>query len=291
METVYEASGMRGAAHVSCIKYKNLNNISHYHKDHELVYINKGVASVVIDENFFHLKTGDCAFVHSNDIHCIRSDENTVITVLKAENEYFKSIFASKRLIYPILTGEYDMESRLDSIGAELTSRLENSSEMADSIAMQLLIRMLREEGTLSCDDRGLHKSDTRTIYHKICKKIAAEYATITFQEMAEYMHFSDPYFSKVFHSIFGMTFTQYLNTVRIVAAIEKIKNSNLSVTEIAVDCGFNTIRNFNRVFKKLTGYTPNCLPTNYVFLYSLRDGYGLNPTLNCTEILEWDRG
>ena len=99
-------------------------------------------------------------------------------------------------------------------------------------------------------------------------------------------MHFSGPYFSKLFHSIFGMTFTRYLNTVKVAAAIEKLREGNLSITEISSMCGFNTIRTFNRVFRSFTGYAPKDLPSNYVFLYSLKDGCGLNPTLNCTKIL-----
>ena len=56
MRTIYESSGMNGIAHVSCVKYKNLNNIAHYHKDHELVYVCEGNAFVSVKENFFHLK-------------------------------------------------------------------------------------------------------------------------------------------------------------------------------------------------------------------------------------------
>ena len=124
-------------------------------------------------------------------------------------------------------------------------------------------------------------------LYREICAKISNEYDTITFAEAAKYLHFSEPYFSKIFHKLFGMTFTQYLNTVRIAAAIEKLKAGNLSVTEVSASCGFNTIRNFNRVFKNFTGYTPGELPSDYVFLYNLQEDFGLDPTLNCSEIIE----
>jgi AraC-like DNA-binding protein len=83
------------------------------------------------------------------------------------------------------------------------------------------------------------------------------------------------------------MTFTQYLNTIKIAAAIEKLRKNEMSITKIALECGFNTIRNFNRVFKKFTGYTPNSLPPDYVFLYRLQDGYGIDPTLNCTIVMK----
>ena len=90
IKTIYENSNIKGNAHVSCIKYRNLNNLSHYHSDYELVYVNKGCATVAINEKIFNLNSNECVFIYSNDIHFIKSDANTVITVLKAENKYLK---------------------------------------------------------------------------------------------------------------------------------------------------------------------------------------------------------
>ena len=42
----------------------------------------------------------------------------------------------------------------------------------------------------------------------------------------------------------------------------------------------------FQQSFQKYTGYSPKSIPSDYVFLYKLRDGYGLDPTLNCTVVL-----
>lgn len=286
IKIVYESSNTKENAHVSCIKYKNLNNISHYHSDYELVYINEGNATVVINENIFNLKAEGCIFIHSNDIHFIKSNESTIITVLKAENKYFENLFTSKKLLSPIVSKKSNVGSVLNHIRSELNSHIDNSDAMADSISTQLFVTLLRNDQTKSCErvkPKGFNISE---LYKEICTKISAEYNTITFEEAAKYMHFSEPYFSKVFHRLFGMTFTQYLNTVRIAAAIEKLKKGKLSMTEISASCGFNTIRNFNRVFKNFTGYSPSNLPSDYVFLYNLQEDCGLDPTLTCTEIL-----
>ncbi|MBR2650650.1 MAG: helix-turn-helix domain-containing protein [Clostridia bacterium] len=287
MKTIYEGSNITGSAHVSYAKYKNLKNIPHYHSDYELVYINKGSADVIINENFFNLNTGECAFIHSDTVHCINSDEDTVITVLKTERKYFKSIFASQTLAFPVIKNAEYMEAVFSDIGSELRSNILKGDIMADCKLAQFLITLFRNE---PITERGIHlhgKNSAREIYDEISGKISNEYATVTFSEAARYMHFSEPYFSKVFHNIFGMTFTRYLNTVRIAAAVERVKDGKMSITEISSVCGFNTIRNFNRVFKGLTGYAPQNLPANYEYMYSLNDGYRLNPTLNCTVVLE----
>jgi len=253
------------------------------------VYVNEGSATVAVNEKFFNLNSKDCVFIHSNDIHFIQSNDTAVITVLKAENKYFESIFASKKLLSPIVNIKPNVESVLNHIRAELHLQIENSDAMADSIATQLLITLLRSEQTANCESVSAKKANTSEMYREICGKIGNEYSTITFEEAARDMHFSEPYFSKVFHKLFGMTFTQYLNTVRIAAAIEKLKKGNFSVTEISASCGFNTIRNFNRVFKKFTGYTPGNLPSDYVFLYNLQEDCGLDPTLTCSEIIAYE--
>lgn len=278
---------MKGFAHVSCIKYQGLQNLAHYHSDYELVYVNRGRADVTIDEYSFSLEANQSAFIFSNDLHRIISDKDSVMTVLKIENKFFESVFASRALQDPIISDSSYIEGVLDTIRTELNVVADNHATMADCVATQLLITLFRKEKTTARNGQLFNRSNTHVLYNEICQKISNEYNSITFKAAAEYMHFSEPYFSKVFNNIFGMTFTQYLNTVRIAVAIEKLKENEMSITEIATSCGFNTIRNFNRVFKKFTGYSPNTLPSNYVFMYSLQNGRELDPTLNCTEILE----
>ena len=53
------------------------------------------------------------------------------------------------------------------------------------------------------------------------------------------------------------MDFASFVNKYRIQFACELPKNSDEDVTQIAMKCGFSTIRNFNRVFKNETGQTP----------------------------------
>ena len=254
------------------------------------MYINEGSATIAINENIFNLNSNECVFIHSNDIHFIQSSEASVITVLKAENEYFKNIFASQKLLSPIINSNLNVQTFLDGVYSELNACVDHGDIMADSICTQFFITLFRNEQTVSWENVSSKKQHTPQLYREICRKISNEYNTITFEEAARYMHFSEPYFSKVFHTLFGMTFTQYLNTVRIASAIEKIKKGNLSVTDISASCGFNTIRNFNRVFKNFTGYTPGNLPPDYVFLYNLQEDRGLDPTLTCTEILSYDK-
>lgn len=287
MNTVFETSNSKGFSQISCTTYQNLNNISHYHSDYELIHVNEGSAQVSVNEQIFTIGENQSIFVHSNDIHHIRADGRTVITILKADKVFFDKIFAEKMLASPLLGQDTSVGTFLKNVHGELKRNDEYSDMMANCITVQFMITLLRKVPTVERRVETSRRLSTHEIYRELCGKIAAEYNTITFEEAARHMNFSEPHFSKVFHSIFGMTFTQYLNTVRIAAALEKLKQGRMSITEISDSCGFNTIRNFNRVFKKFTGHSPKSIPSDYVFLYSLQDGYGLDPTLNCTVVVE----
>ena len=89
----------------------------------------------------------------------------------------------------------------------------------------------------------------------------------------------SDAYFSRFFKKISGMTFSQYLNHIRVNKAIDLIRSGEQSMTEISRLCGFDTIRNFNRVFRQITGYSPRELP----------DGYTLNLRSNSNNNQQFD--
>ena len=72
-------------------------------------------------------------------------------------------------------------------------------------------------------------------------------------------MNVSESYFSRYFKRQAGMTFSQYLNVVRIEKAVQIINaEPDLKVTDVMSRC-------FNRAFKLITGYTPRTIPKGYV--------------------------
>jgi AraC-like DNA-binding protein len=64
-------------------------------------------------------------------------------------------------------------------------------------------------------------------------------------------------YFSKFFHDKTGICFRDWLNQVRVSRAFELLKQSDLSITEVAYEVGFQDLRTFERAVKKHLGCTP----------------------------------
>ncbi len=79
----------------------------------------------------------------------------------------------------------------------------------------------------------------------------------ISLKQAAEIAALESSYFSSYFHAKVGITFTEWLRQVRISKAIELVKASDLSVTEIAYEVGFADLRTFERAFKQHTRMTP----------------------------------
>lgn len=287
MKTIHEKNALNGNAHVYLAKYMDVYNLSHYHANHELIYSHTGHTTVTIDGNTYDLSEGEAIFAYSESIHSIRSTPNSKVWVLKADYNHYKNLLWNKKLLSPLIENTDYIRPILDEIYKELNSGDKYSNDVIDGYAYILFALILRNEKTVNCSSPSRHKLMAGETYNKISQKILDEYATVTFDEMAEFAHYSKPYFSKFFHSYFGMSFVEYLNTIKVAAAVEMLKEKKFSVTEIAEKCGFNTIRNFNRVFKLITGYSPSQLPDNYVFIYNLDPSSGLDPTLSCTEITE----
>lgn len=68
---------------------------------------------------------------------------------------------------------------------------------------------------------------------------------------LADIAHFSPTYLSRMFHQETGCTLCSYINKKRIENAKRLLLQSEQSIQEIAIDCGFINISHFNRVFKK----------------------------------------
>ena len=79
----------------------------------------------------------------------------------------------------------------------------------------------------------------------------------ISLNEAAKVVNTSVRYFCKVFKTYTGITFVDYLTRLRIEKSKNLLLNPHRRVSEVAFEVGFESLTQFNRSFKKLTGMTP----------------------------------
>ncbi len=75
--------------------------------------------------------------------------------------------------------------------------------------------------------------------------------------EAARIVHLSEGTFSRFFRLHTGKTFPEFVNELRIGRACSLLMEDNLNITEVAFECGFTNLSNFNRQFLKLKGLSP----------------------------------
>lgn len=81
--------------------------------------------------------------------------------------------------------------------------------------------------------------------------------AELSVENLAEELRCSPGHLSKMFHRETGERIVEYLTRIRLTNAIEAIRDTPLSIKEVAVACGFNDPNYFTRVFRKATGVSP----------------------------------
>ncbi|MFC4302143.1 helix-turn-helix domain-containing protein [Cohnella boryungensis] len=77
-------------------------------------------------------------------------------------------------------------------------------------------------------------------------------------EDVAAHVYLTADYLAKVFKAETGLAIKEYLNECRINAAKQLLLESKSSISEIALETGFDTLSYFSTVFKKMTGETPN---------------------------------
>ena len=79
----------------------------------------------------------------------------------------------------------------------------------------------------------------------------------ITLDQAASVANMSASHFCRVFKKATDMNFSEYVARIRVGRTKEMLVESNYTMAHIAYDCGFNSVTDFNRTFKKITGLTP----------------------------------
>ena len=269
-------------------KYQNSQNISHWHNDFELLYINNGTLDVMVDGNSYTLNEGDAFLIESQKIHNMHASlENTITTIIIFDSSLVKKITDVYELEKPLLSSNYNISTIYKELYNELTTKPLFYENNTKAIIQKLMIDIYRNEKTTP--HKKNKKIDEKLMY--LIDDINSNFRYYTFDKAVEIMNMNPSYFSRFFHNIIGISFAKYLNCVKVEKAVELIhENPNLPITLIADICGFQTIRNFNRIFKEFTGYTPSNIPNTYTF-NGLNFNYSnetQNPTLNNCQLIEF---
>lgn len=267
-------------------KYKNSQNLLHWHYDCELIYAERGALAVTCDKELYRLTEGQGLFIDSQQLHCIRAERADSLLITFFFDQSLISFAEEFELASPVLSRRYPIPALYGEIIDELRQK-NRFYERSTALKMERL--MLDVFGNERLAPRRKGKPATES-FKKLLTLMRENCEFLTFGSAAEFMNMNPAYFSRFFSKLTGMTFSRYLNCVKVDKAVNMLHfQSDLPITEIALKSGFSTIRNFNRVFKETTGYAPSDLPENFILDETLaRTGSAEgNPTLFGCELIE----
>lgn len=243
----------------------------HWHEELEIVYVYEGPLYLTIDNQDYIGKKGDIFIVNSKEIHKMHVQDNNVRygTLLFPLNSllFQETDESTRKYLQPLYTGDVmfyhtledaELTEKLFSIIMEIV-RLNKQKVPAyrfGTKALLLQILFLLFNNHMEISSRKSHKNST--LNRDIISYIGERYTTdLTLMEIADKFHMSYKYFSRYFKNTFNTTLSDYIMKLRLERAELLLSSTELSVTEISLQTGFNNISFFIRSFKKAYGMTP----------------------------------
>lgn len=263
MYPFYEIRKSEETHHFTIFTAHDLTFPSHLHPHVELIYVIDGTITVSINDYRAELKRGDIAVSFPNDIHSYSTDVFSRVVVLIFSPEIIGSYFSGrmdKTLDNPFLFKDDIEESIITLINMLLEEHKKGSNEyilkgLLYSIFGKLNVRFAFKDSNHSYDN---------TI-QKVLKYIGSNFhENITLESTARDLGFSKFHISRLFSSKIKEQFNDYVNRLRINMAQKLLTETETSISSVAMECGFESIRNFNRVFKKWVGATPTEFRNQY---------------------------
>jgi AraC-like DNA-binding protein len=269
--------------------YKKLDvdyfpNPWHFHKEYELVLIDRSSGTRFIGDNVCHFEDGDLCLIGSNIPHLYRNGEEYYAknSKLKANSifiHFTKDFLGNHFFDIP----EMKMIQRLlekSSLALDIHGKtkkiiVNKLHNMEDEKPLQRLLSLLEILGILSqsSDLKPLlsagflanNSGDSDKVNH-VFQFIMKNYTEeIYVQEIASKLNMSVAAFSRYFKHHTRKTFSDYVTEIRISHACRLLMENNLSISEISYRSGFDNLSNFYRHFKKTIGIVPKDYRNRFV--------------------------
>ncbi len=249
--------------------FSNIGFLAHWHEEIELIYIRKGCVTLSIMDYTFTASEGDLMICNSGEIHyCESNGKENILDFIVFDPSLISPIYNDLSFSHPHIHKKVMQSLHLDTPLFKLMSTIDSELKDKKPYYVEIIKSNLREfwfllKRNIPVDITGKTQYHNRSAnllqFQQLLSHIEEHYAEpINLTYLSDLMNFSTSHFSKLFKKLTGIQPITYINTIRIEKAALKIRNTNLKLTAIAFNCGFNNIRSFNRVFKQITGFTPS---------------------------------
>ena len=253
---------------------RNMNFLAHWHSDIEIVQVLEGSVTMGINLEKRRLSKGDLVLLASGDIHYYESfDTDSALLIIVFQSDLIPSISqqlqnsnvgysifdkSSFNSVNPGITNT--IYSIIHQIHNEYINKLPQYDILIKGQLTVLVGMLLRYFHDCFHDKCKLKTNSDKSVVlvQEAIRYINLNYTdNISLKSIAEYLEVSTFYFSRIFSSLTGTTFKAYLNGVRINKAATLLLTTDRKIIDIAFECGFNSLRTFNRTYRFIKGNNP----------------------------------
>lgn len=244
---------------------------NHWHNSLEILYMSSGKMDVGINNKTYSLVQGDLIVINSGDIHFTHCRELAQIYVLQVPYPILKTHIPNYDYVRfqtregsVLFTGSaYDKEiSRMMVLMCQtVTDKKPGYSLLFASYLYQLLYLLFQYYRT-DISTSTKQKSDRNLIrLEQVMSYVKNHYTQpISLEDGAGILSLNPEYFCRYFKKYMGMTFLEYVNTIRLSHIHQDLLNTNYSISELMDRHGFSNYKLFTKMFRSTYGCSPGAL-------------------------------
>ena len=237
----------------------------HWHMECELILVLGGKFHLSINGVSHTLEKGQSVFIPSEFIHggtpenctyeCVVFDMESFLSqspkCIEKYNNALDSGVISEMIFEPNSTAGAMVDSLFENMEKESVAYTFTTT----GLLWQLIGYIIEQKSQIAPSVQNTVYRKNKQI-KKVLTKIRNDYSKqLTLDDLANEAQLNKQYFCRAFKQVTGKTPIDYL---RIECAAEQLSLSYLSITDIALACGFNDLSYFNRLFKRNKGVTPS---------------------------------
>ncbi|MBP3391615.1 MAG: helix-turn-helix transcriptional regulator [Clostridia bacterium] len=233
-----------------------LSPAPHTHQELEIIYVVRGSCVAYANQRKEVLRPGDLFIAYPNQVHYYES-------AVWGVGSYVLLIFNASIL--------YEMASQIEGhepaenavhigIDTPLAKRLQEIAQIkgfySDAKARYLIgLMMMDLLPKLKLSPIVPEEDTTVLMLLEYCRKHYRE--PLSLERLSKEFHLSRGYISQIFNRKINMSFTHFVNALRVHTAVKLLKNSDMKIVDIAEEVGYTSLRSFNRAFMEIANSTP----------------------------------
>ena len=255
--------------------YKERNYKMHWHSYGEIILVGPGKTNIyMVNQKRYDLVEGDFVLAWPMEMHGIIDADREESLVIQFGNSFMNSLFDLQRIMHFYKNLHVVCKNSHPELAAELKELTfemrdiffsnDNNKELKCCMLLRRFMLTLdehRKEFAPELDPKAIngYTDDVMRRMMMVTDYIKNNLTADNLSQgaMAEMAGISKDYFSRIFKNLTGMNYSKWLNTVRIEKAIELLSQKNMTLTEVAMMSGFQSIPSFNRVFREDKGMAP----------------------------------